>query len=456
MLLTNNRGYNLRARLLLAASAVTLGLLGSCLSSAQALEAAVPGSGVAVQASGDATPGSEDPMSEDLEDDSQDLDDLISQPAPEGLVAEDPGPTSEPSDAGESEPGVLVPDPLAGAADDQAACRTRLAAAQAAGGDDPVACMSWSTDMSASELRAAVDAWPTPNWCDDGARGKWYVNRFKACGIFPGDLTITNPRTGAVTGRMHYLVRAYAYSVRDQKKWAYQVELMEVTSSGSARGSSANGAAKCAGKCKVIESTFPSQLISQSKEPVGQFFQETTIKTSPKGQKGEGQAKAVWRFTNPLWAGPTNELSLPTPPVRCDNAVPGTSKAGCVMPYIPELVYAKNGPYPELARHIEYAQDTKNLPGKHGTTRYLTRLTDKEKKKANNRKACPPSLERPPGKQCDEYPFQSTWQGAATGSGDFSRRMIDKDQNRLGGGTLKNFYLFNRILEKDRFLVWIK
>ncbi|MCK8438545.1 hypothetical protein G3I77_37825 [Streptomyces sp. D2-8] len=456
MLLTNNRGYNLRARLLLAASAVTLGLLGSCLSSAQALEAAVPGSGVAVQVSGDAAPGSEDPMSEDLEDDSQDLDDLISQPAPEGLVAEDPGPTSEPSDAGESEPGVLVPDPLAGAADDQAACRTRLAAAQAAGGDDPVACMSWSTDMSASELRAAVDAWPTPNWCDDGARGKWYVNRFKACGIFPGDLTITNPRTGAVTGRMHYLVRAYAYSVRDQKKWAYQVELMEVTSSGSARGSSANGAAKCAGKCKVIESTFPSQLISQSKEPVGQFFQETTIKTSPKGQKGEGQAKAVWRFTNPLWAGPTNELSLPTPPVRCDNAVPGTSKAGCVMPYIPELVYAKNGPYPELARHIEYAQDTKNLPGKHGTTRYLTRLTDKEKKKANNRKACPPSLERPPGKQCDEYPFQSTWQGAATGSGDFSRRMIDKDQNRLGGGTLKNFYLFNRILEKDRFLVWIK
>ncbi|MEU0179539.1 NucA/NucB deoxyribonuclease domain-containing protein [Streptomyces massasporeus] len=99
---------------------------------------------------------------------------------------------------------------------------------------------------------------------------------------------------------------------------------------------------------------------------------------------------------------------------------------------------------------------TKNLPGKHGTTRYLTRLTDKEKKKANNRKACPSSLERPPGKQCDEYPFQSTWQGAATGSGDFSRRMIDKDQNRLGGGALKNFYLFNRIVEKDRFLVWIK
>ncbi|MFF7769122.1 hypothetical protein ACFZC7_21775 [Streptomyces massasporeus] len=68
-----------------------------------------------------------------------------------------------------------------------------------------------------------------------------------------------------------------------------------------------------------------------------------------------------------------------------------------MMPYIPEMVYAKSGPYPQLARHIEYAQDTKSLPGKHGTTRYLGRLTDKEKKEANNRKACPSSLERPPG-----------------------------------------------------------
>ncbi|WP_221354336.1 NucA/NucB deoxyribonuclease domain-containing protein [Streptomyces beigongshangae] len=57
-------------------------------------------------------------------------------------------------------------------------------------------------------------------------------------------------------------------------------------------------------------------------------------------------------------------------------------------------------------------QDTKNLPGKHGTKRYLTRLTDKAKIRQNRNTACPSSLERPAGKQCDEYPFASTWQGA--------------------------------------------
>ncbi|WP_443072931.1 NucA/NucB deoxyribonuclease domain-containing protein [Streptomyces sp. NBC_01451] len=37
------------------------------------------------------------------------------------------------------------------------------------------------------------------------------------------------------------------------------------------------------------------------------------------------------------------------------------------------------------------------------------------------RGCCPSSLPRPEGKQCDEYPFASTWEGAKT-SGSYSRR----------------------------------
>jgi hypothetical protein len=206
----------------------------------------------------------------------------------------------------------------------------------------------------------------------------------------------------------------------------------------------------------VTESTFPSQAMSASKDAVGQFFLDTTIKTSPKGDKGEGQATAVWRFNKAGWAGPSDAITLPTPPVRCDNATPGTSKTGCVMPYIPSMVYAKNGEYPELAKHIEYAQTTMNLPGKHDTKRYLTRLTDKVKVRTNRITACPSSLTRLPGQECDEYPFASTWQGAKYGGGDYSRRMINGNQNRYGGQALGLFYLYNRIIEKDKFLVWIK
>ncbi|WP_405824526.1 NucA/NucB deoxyribonuclease domain-containing protein [Streptomyces sp. NBC_01390] len=55
----------------------------------------------------------------------------------------------------------------------------------------------------------------------------------------------------------------------------------------------------------------------------------------------------------------------------------------------------------------------------------------------------------------DEYPFASIWQGANTG-GSYSRRMIDAVQNRNGGQALGRFYVYNRIIERDRFLVWIK
>ncbi|WP_331740405.1 NucA/NucB deoxyribonuclease domain-containing protein (plasmid) [Streptomyces sp. NBC_00015] len=92
-----------------------------------------------------------------------------------------------------------------------------------------------------------------------------------------------------------------------------------------------------------------------------------------------------------------------------------------------------------------------NLPGKHCTTSYLTRLTDKTKITQNRSTACPTSLPRPLLASCDEYPFASTWQG-----GSYSQHMIDAKQNTGGGRALSRFCLYNRIIENDRFLVWIK
>ncbi|MEW2289673.1 NucA/NucB deoxyribonuclease domain-containing protein [Streptomyces sp. NPDC047841] len=341
------------------------------------------------------------------------------------------------------------------AAEAKAACDARLKAARDAGSSKPVACVTGATKITAAD-RAAISPWPTPNWCEDHIDSTWYVTRFKACGVFPADVTVHDARTGRVTGKMHYLAVGYSYSERDIKAWAYQVELVQVSASGDAVGSSAKGKGTCSGKCKVTESKFPSQAMGGDKEAVGQFFFDTTIKASPKGDKGTGQGTAHWSFNNSRWSGPTNDITLSQPPVRCDNALPGTSKIGCVMPYIPEMVYSKTGEYPELAKHIEYAQNTKHLPGKHGTTKYLTRLTNKDKIRQNRNKACPSSRPRPAGKQCDEYPFASTWQGASTGGGQFSWRMINAKQNEEGGKALGRFYLYNRILEKDRFLVWIK
>ncbi|GHD80231.1 hypothetical protein GCM10010317_101950 [Streptomyces mirabilis] len=96
------------------------------------------------------------------------------------------------------------------------------------------------------------------------------------------------------------------------------------------------------------------------------------------------------------------------------------------------------------------------IPLRHPLAVHPARQPGQSKITQNRNRACPSSRHRPPGKQCDEYPFASTWQGASSGGGQFSWRMINATQNEDGGRALKNFYGYNRIIEKDKFLVWIK
>ncbi|MCA1186703.1 MULTISPECIES: NucA/NucB deoxyribonuclease domain-containing protein [unclassified Saccharopolyspora] len=117
--------------------------------------------------------------------------------------------------------------------------------------------------------------------------------------------------------------------------------------------------------------------------------------------------------------------------------------------HTPTLTYsfANNG---ELAQHIADAQASW-LPGSP-TSAALTRQTDPELINKNRNTACPASLPRPPGTECDEYPFASTNQGAFLGNG-YSQRMILKDANQQGGRELNAFYRNNRVMNFDPFYV---
>lgn len=78
----------MRLQRLMTAGAVSLGLLGSCLSVAQAAAAPVRGSDTtAVHTTGDAVPLEQDSvlLPENLDESSQALDDELSLPLPEAL-----------------------------------------------------------------------------------------------------------------------------------------------------------------------------------------------------------------------------------------------------------------------------------------------------------------------------------------------------------------------------------
>ncbi len=104
----------------------------------------------------------------------------------------------------------------------------------------------------------------------------------------------------------------------------------------------------------------------------------------------------------------------------------------------------------------------KNVPGESAP---LHRLMDSTKRNRNHAAAVQICKEiwgdnyAAGGLECDEYPFQSTYEGAAesTGNEPFSwhgsARPIPAADNGAGGTLLANFYGANRILDGDRFYV---
>jgi hypothetical protein len=87
---------------------------------------------------------------------------------------------------------------------------------------------------------------------------------------------------------------------------------------------------------------------------------------------------------------------------------------------------------PTIATHIRQAQAA-------GYPSILTRTTIKSQIESNRDAACG-SFTRPPGKECDEYPFASTYEGGMGSGKRASVMAVPPHEQRVQGGTLSAFY----------------
>ncbi|MGW5481802.1 NucA/NucB deoxyribonuclease domain-containing protein [Streptomyces sp. NPDC004008] len=60
------------------------------------------------------------------------------------------------------------------------------------------------------------------------------------------------------------------------------------------------------------------------------------------------------------------------------------------------------------------------------------------------------------GKDCDEYPFSTTKEGAYNANGNFSARALTSKDNQKAGSQLSTWYNDDRILDGDAFYVNVK
>lgn len=200
---------------------------------------------------------------------------------------------------------------------------------------------------------------------------------------------------------------------------------------------------------------------------------------------GSAQGLSSWRFTSssPKFTTVT-ALTGFAPVIRCDAGVGLRNSQGCAFPHVPPILdYTEFPGLGDFTNHVKNAQQS-GLPG--GIDSYaLSRVVSKSTIRANRRGSCGGVTgPRPTGKSCDEYPFASANEGARvggpnsgspntnngrtfancgikdndlTGSGPYgySVCMIDRGQNSSAGSILGWFYAKNRVMDTDRYYVYV-
>lgn len=317
----------------------------------------------------------------------------------------------------------------------------------------------------------AVDREP-PDWCFDHINDGTWMTRTAGCRIatdWKAEARRCNP-TCAVVGQAFFDVWVYGYTSLTTAEWDHYLQAPiryawgTMASGVTFRAEASRGDDACE---MEIDSNFEDQPATVGTAPSG-----SAVWSAP-SLAGGGRiwCYVYWQWDWVLPQGPTNPLGIGMGRVRCDQDMLGTPSQGCVfMDYWADLFYER-ADYPEFVDHLRLAQAS-GLPGSPSGEE-LHRLTGALVDR-NRSTACPSTYPRPATKQCDEYPFASTYEGAYTGGGQprthswcqialpgpgstgptgFSVCMIDEDDNELAGSDLASFYRNFRILDGDAFNV---
>ena len=164
-------------------------------------------------------------------------------------------------------------------------------------------------------------------------------------------------------------------------------------------------------------------------------------------------------FENPATTNPAPVPIGPTTNIRCDSSDYFTTpNGGCAYPAFTTNILSVSTVDPTVSEAAQFMEDAQNaIPTHAGKLGYkaLTRLTDKNQIAGNRRVACK-GVTIGAGQSCDEYPFASTYQGAAlVPKADYRSQALSAAQNSKVGSILGSFLLKNRIMDSDPFYVSI-
>ncbi|WP_204297663.1 NucA/NucB deoxyribonuclease domain-containing protein [Actinoplanes campanulatus] len=316
-----------------------------------------------------------------------------------------------------------------------------------------------------------------------GQRG-WARSRFEQCHHLDLDLELKKVNTGAHVGWIFLDLWVLATASDGDRKVTYEVSVEEVGISSHLNDALGYISVNFTG-CNTADVACTGTPLFRSDTIQGWFNQPklaTIVATSPNGV-GTGTYKtvdllAMMSLNVEYRDGQTIPYSNPVAVLnasRFDSAgsLLGNGKHhGTVFTdFVPVLdLDARTGSNHEAeAKHVRHALRRpeltfpsfvgKGVPGEVGSGHPLHRLMNSSLSAQNHNGSVTICKDvwgqdyATGGMECDEFPFQSTYEGSSTSTGGNparwhgSARPIDGDQNGAGGTALSNFYGAQRLLD---------
>jgi hypothetical protein len=293
---------------------------------------------------------------------------------------------------------------------------------------------------------ATVTASSAPSWCPTGS---WAGYRDQMCVTWTSHDTAYDVQTNKTIGGIDFTVSQYVHLNYKSATVTEDFEVRFFNGWGPIQGLTMSIATWCPAPCSAsggLTRVTAANGVTQ--------YGTAAYTVAPAGTVTTNVSYGFQFFGT---AGAGNMVTWVGPNFRCDNQLPGNIGAGCVVPwYTPTMTSMASLPY--ISAGIRAIQNAGGY-GKQGGIP-LERTVDPNVNALNYRTACagktPPPGTNPLLTSCHEYPFKSTYQGAAEvpppGSG---ITWVPVDEQNSQGSAISTFYMENRLLDQDPFWVWV-
>jgi hypothetical protein len=308
---------------------------------------------------------------------------------------------------------------------------------------------------------------PIPSWCASFYNGGRQVTRTQDCASFGLTVTktVTTNNVPRVVGTAQVAAYSYQYTSYSTPVVAHQYGFSVSSVSGDVSGVILSATSNCSGSCVQSTAVIPGTPVAISGWKEAESFTQPT--STAVGSIN--YLATAWTFSVSVSGGTGGSASTGPYDLRCDNAAGGSSPtAGCAVYYAPGQVTYSSSSNPSLVSHLAQAIGS-GLPG--GSVYDPLHRTQVQSVINLNRSIACGGVPAQTGLSCDEYPFASSYEGAAaggsarsfpgcglsdpagTGPVGYSRCMVVAGQNSSAGAILGNTYRQQRILDGDPFIV---